>query len=182
MNSSQYVTYRIGHLTSTSMVFPLCFTWNNFCTSIYRFVHWWHMPLQTLLHCHRLPNHRVTNLILLFLQCGLWPLCVVNDLHIFPTNKLRPKIGTPIMRSLYCNPWIVSIPIFILTNYTPNIDVSIVRCFLENQALFRKIMYLVLDRLVILSSAWSESTNIFRSISLPLGLGALVGIASFTSP
>jgi hypothetical protein len=67
------------------------------------------------------------------------------------------------------------------TNNAPDTNLSMLLCCLECQytgAIFRKIKNPVLDLLVNLSPAWSESMNKQMSISLPLGFGAFMGIAS----
>ena len=75
------------HLTNN--VLPLYSTSNKFCTTFWRVFHWCHIPCQTFFNCHRFPNRIVTNWIWLFLQCGIWPLCVVNNWHIVPINQRR---------------------------------------------------------------------------------------------
>ena len=75
----------------TNKVLPLCFTWNEFCTNVWRVVHWWHMPRHTFLRCHRFPTCMVTNWIRFFLQSGIWLLCIVNNWHIVPINQQRSR-------------------------------------------------------------------------------------------
>ena len=164
---------------------PLFPTKKNLRTNVCQVLHWWHMPCQNFIHCHRFPNRKIKIEFEFFFNVEygrsvLW----ITDIFSPEIND-SPKFGTPIMRSLYRNPRSFSIPIFITTNSAPNTEVTIVAYLLDNKAigaLFRKIMYAVMDILVILSPAWSESTIILRSNSLPLVSGALVGIASFTSP
>ena len=70
-------------------------------------------------------------------------------------------------------------------NSKPKLDVSQLPRFLENQyigALFRKMWKPVRDLQVIMSPAWSESTNAFMVKAIPLGSGALLGISSLHSP
>ena len=67
-------------------------------------------------------------------------------------------------------------------NSEPKLDVSQLPWFLENQyigALFRKMRKPVRDRRVIMSPAWSESTNYLTVKAMPLGSGALLGIIPY---
>ena len=75
----------------TNKVLPLCSTCNKFCTNVFRVVHWWHMPIQTLFCWHRYPNHMVTNWISLLISRGLCTLCVVNNWHVVSINQLRSR-------------------------------------------------------------------------------------------
>jgi hypothetical protein len=70
--------------------------------------------------------------------------------------------GTPIIRSLYLNPSIISIDKRIAYNSDPYVDASTVFCLLENHkigALFTNIRIPECDRLVSLHPAWSASTK-----------------------
>ena len=49
------------------------------------------MSCQTFFHCLIFPNCMLTNWILLFLQFGLWSLCVVNNWHIVLINQQRSR-------------------------------------------------------------------------------------------
>jgi len=94
-----------------------------------------------------------------------------------------PVKGMPIIRTLYLSPLSVSTPCFIATNSAPKTEVSMVDCFFEIQiigAKLQKIKNPVRERRVDLSPAWSLSTIIRRSMSLPSGGGMSVGMASTT--
>ena len=96
----------------------------------------------------------------------------------------NPDIGMPIILNLYWMACKISTPTFLATNSVQKTDNSMIDCFLEYHMIndvFIYIMNLVLDLLMWLLLAWLLSTNILRSTSLPLGIGALGGIAS-TAP
>ena len=70
-------------------------------------------------------------------------------------------------------------------NSEPKLDVSQLPGFLENQyigALFKKMRKPVRDCRLIMSPAWSESTNAHMVKEMPLGSGVLLGIYSLNSP
>jgi len=96
-----------------------------------------------------------------------------------------PSRGTPIILSLYLSPSVISsTAVFIAINSEPKDDVSILPCFLLYQmigALLTKIITPVLDLLVTVSPAWSESTNTLRWTGSPRGSGISGGTMSWAS-
>ena len=91
----------------------------------------------------------------------------------------------PNILSLYLIESFMSTACLIATNLLPKVDDSTVFCPLLYHimgALFTKIITPVLDLLVNLFQAWSESPHIAMVTARPLGFGRFDGIASLTSP
>lgn len=92
-----------------------------------------------------------------------------------------PRIGTPIMRSLYRNDSFCSMAILSATNSLPKTELSIVFCRLENQEIgapLIKNIIPVVERLVTRHVACEASTNMLICTDLPRGVGALGGSVS----
>ena len=98
---------------------------------------------------------------------------------------VAPVMGMPNILSLYLIESFIPTACLIATNLHPKVDDSTVFCPLlyhKMGALFTKIINPVLDLLVHLFPAWSESTNIVMVTAQPLSFGKFGGIASLISP
>ena len=106
------------------------------------------------------------------------------------TNWLSPSIKTgtsheiPIMLSLYFKTFRYSRHCFIVVNSDPNVLLSMLVCFFENQQTRAELRYKkkpVLDLRVTVSDAWYASTFSLTTKPSPIGSGILGEISSFPS-
>jgi len=108
-----------------------------------------------------------------------------NTDWLSPKINVGPSTGIPIIRNLYQRPRTYSQQLFIATNSDLNEEVSTLVCFFENQyigAEFKNIKNPVLERRVVTSPAWSESTKALILNEIPRGGGMLGGNSSLHSP
>ncbi len=99
---------------------------------------------------------------------------LVNWDLLLPQMYMGPDKGIPIIRILYLSPHSVLILCSMAMNSAPKTESLIVACCFDSQmigAKLQKMINPVLEHRVLFSPAWSLSTIIRRSTSLPRGGG-----------
>ena len=127
--------------------------------------------------------HHIALCFLLMVDDGT--VLFVITLILSAKTFVAPVMGMPNILSLYLIESFMSTACLIATNSLLKVDDSTVFCPLlyhKMGALFTKIITPVLDLLINLFPAWSESTHIVMVTAQPLGFGQFGGIASLTSP